>query len=310
MRGILYTKDFYPTVLPLLYEWDVCHGMGETCDFFEVTCPFDKSMLGGLANARFFRGLNNEETVFYGLVDEYTIVCDEEGSRVTVSGRSMAAILFDNEAEAASYGSISLDTLIARHVTPYGLGKIEKRSMPALYRLNVASGESEWNVLSRFCRYSCGVQPRYSKDGVLLLNDKQGPVRKINSSSRVFSVKRRDCRYGLISSVLVKNRVTGARYTVHNEPFEARGGASRRVLTVPKTTGADAMRYTAEYQIRESQRGKNTIEVGLTTQFAGFAGDVAELDLPDMGLSGRYRIIRSRCWADGNDAGTYLTLEV
>ncbi len=144
----------------------------------------------------------------------------------------------------------------------------------------------------------------------MLLNDKLGAVRRINSGSSVFSVKRRDCRYGVISSVLVKNRVTGARYTVHNEKFEARGGDSRRVLTVPKTTGADAMRYTGEYQIRESASGKNTIEVGLTTQFAGFAGDVAELDLPEMNLSGRYRIIKSRCWADANDAGTYLTLEV
>ncbi|MDO4815176.1 MAG: hypothetical protein Q4A83_01040 [Bacillota bacterium] len=310
MRGILYTKELSPYELPLLYEWDVCHGMGETCDYFEVTCPFEKSMLHKLADAKLFRGVNNEDTVFYGVVDEYTIVCDEEGSRVTVRGRSMSALLFDNEAEAASYVSVSLDTIIACHVTPYGIGKIEKRSMPLLYRFNVASGESEWSVLSRFCRYSCGVQPRFSREGALLLKDKQGPVRTINSGSRVFSLKRHDCRYGVISSVLVKNRVTGARYTVHNEAFEARGGVSRRVLTVPKTTGADAMRYTGEYQIRESKRGKNIIEIGVTTQFAGFAGDVAELNLPDAGLSGRYRIVKSRCWADGNDGGTYLTLEV
>lgn len=310
MKMLFYRKDFFPLGAPSLYEWDVCHGMGETCDYFEVTFPYDEQWLYTVENAKICRGLNNDETVFYGIVDEYTITFDDEGGRITVSGRSMSAILFDCEAEAASYGRVSLDTIIAQHVTPCGLGKIEKQNMPVLYNFSVSSGESEWSVLSRFCRYSCGIQPRFSRDGILLLNDRKGPVRYINEGSRVFSVKHRDCSYGVISSVLVKNRVTGARYTVHNKEYEERDLRSRRVLTVPKTAGADAMRYTAEYQIRESQRGKNTIEIGIATQFAGFAGDYAELALPDFGLSGRYRIVKSRCWANANDAGTYLTLEV
>jgi len=293
-----------------LISWDVCHGMGESCDYFEVSFLFYKEMLQWLPNAVYFRGFDGSRTVFYGLVDEYTVTCDELGSTVTVSGRSMAARLFDNEAEAASYARLSLDTLIADHVTPCGISKVEKKSLPVLYNFSISSGESEWSVVSRFCRFGGGAQPRFSPDGVLLLYDKQGETRKINDSSRVYSIKRRDNRYGVISSVTVKNRVTGARYTVHNTELENRGGLSRRVITVPKTTGADAVRYTADYQLRESKRGKNTIELGLATQFAGFAGDFAEVCLPDAGITGRYRVIKSRCFADESGGGTILTLEV
>ena len=310
MRGILYDVKNTPWQLPLLFKWEVCHGTGETCDYFEICFPFEKSMIGTLSSAVKFQGVNNGETVFSGIVDEYCIESDENGSRVTLSGRSMAARLMDNEAEAAAYASLSLDTVVQNHVAPYWNGKTEKKSMPRLSRFTVNSGESQWSVLTKFCRYSCGIQPRFSKDGTLILNDSVGKTIKIDESSPVFSFKRRDCRYGVISAVMIKNRVTGARYTVHNQSFENRGGFSRRVLTVPKTTGADAMRYTGEYQIRESKRGKNTAEIGLVSQFPAFPGDVAEVNLPALGISGRYKIIETRCWADADDAGTYMTLEV
>ena len=295
MRGFLYDKDMTEWELPLLYDWEVCHGTGETCDYFECSFPYEKGMLPKLAEAVYFKGVNNGDTVFYGITDEYTLLCDGDGSRVTLRGRSMAGILMDNEAEAAGYGSLSLDTVLKRHVMPYFYGPVERRSMPVLHRFDVSSGESEWSVLSHFCRYSCGVQPRFSKDGVLLLNDKPGTVRSFDESCPVFSVRRRDCRYGLISSVLVKNRFTGASYTVHNEKFEKRGGCSRRVLNVPRSTRADAMRYTGEYQIRESERGRSIIELGLCTQFAGFPGDVAELSFPQLGIEGSFRVVKSRC---------------
>lgn len=310
MRGIIYDADNAEWQLPLLFEWEVCHGTGESCDYFEISFPYEKSMMTKLSNAVRFVGNNNGETVFSGVVDEYRILCDEDGNRVTVSGRSMAALLMDNEAEACTYASLSLDAVIEKHVKPWGISKIEKKSMPRLSLLTVGSGESEWSVLTKYCRYSAGIQPRFSKDGTLVLTDKTGKTVKINGDTPVFSIKRRNCRYGIISSVLVKNKVTGARYTVHNTDFEKRGGKSRRVLTVPKTTGAAAMRYTGEYQIRESEREKNTIELGLLTQFAAFPGDVADIYMPDVGFKGEFKVIKSRCWADGDDAGTILTLEV
>ena len=310
MRAVLLDKNGSPWEAPLLCSWDIRHTSGETCDSFEITLPFEAGMLPRLRETVTFRGVNNGETVFVGLVDEYVLLCDERGSTVTVSGRGMASRLMDNEAESCVYASVSLDGIVTDHVLPWGITDIEKSEMPRLYTFTVSSGESEWSVLTRYCRYSAGIQPRFSREGALILNDKAGSIVKIGEGSPVTSIKRRDCRYGLISSVLVKNKVTGAQYTVHNENFEVRGGQSRRVLLVPRTATADAMRYQGGYQIDRSKKDKDTIEIEIMKQFAAFPGDVAEVTLPAVGITGSYRVTASRCYADENSAGTVLTLEV
>jgi hypothetical protein len=68
------------------------------------------------------------------------------------------------------------------------------------------------------------------------------------------------------------------------------------------------MRYTAMYQIEQSQSGKSTCEITLPGLFAAFAGDTAELDYPPLKLGGTYLVRQSRCWADESGAGTVLTL--
>ena len=104
--------------------------------------------------------------------------------------------------------------------------------------------------------------------------------------------------------------MTGASYTVSNESFTAFGGKCHREMTVPKTTGADAARYTAEYQIAESKRGKKCAKLTLTKQFACFPGDRVQLTAAKLGVSGTFTVISSHCWADSLSAGTIVTLEV
>lgn len=83
-----------------------------------------------------------------------------------------------------------------------------------------------------------------------------------------------------------------------NESFAAFGGKCHREMTVPKTTGADAARYTAEYQIAESKRGKRCVKLTLTKQFACFPGDRVQLTAAKLGVSGTFTVISSHCWAD------------
>ena len=124
------------------------------------------------------------------------------------------------------------------------------------------------------------------------------------------SVSLCDEHYGIISDISIRNRVTGASYTVSNESFTAFGGKCHREMTVPKTTGADAARYTAEYQIAESKRGKKCAKLTLTKQFACFPGDRVQLTAAKLGVSRTFTVISSHCWADSLSAGTIVTLEV
>ena len=50
------------------------------------------------------------------------------------------------------------------------------------------------------------------------------------------------------------------------------------------------MRYTGEYQIRQSREEELTIELGLAGCFPAFPGDTVRLELGAMGLSGEYRV--------------------
>lgn len=296
--------------LPPLLSWDVRHGLGEPCDAFEISFPYKKDMLNMLYGAVRFRGEYAGDTVFTGVVDEYEIAADRSGLTVSVRGRGLAALLMDNECESAQYSGAGLEYILRRHVYPWGVTQIRKKAMPAAASFAVNAGDSQWTVLKKYCRFAGGVTPRFSRDGVLLINGEKGESRAIDSRTAVSSSVLRDERYGVISQALVKNKSRGTSETVTNASYAKRGAKCRRVVSVPRKTGGDAMRYTAQYQIDESRRGKHVCEVTLPEVFAAFAGDTVALTDTVLGLYGSFTVYESRCWADQNGAGTVLTLEV
>lgn len=291
-------------------SFDICHGLGEPCDYFEVSFLYSKDMLPMLSKVNRFKAEHGGEIVFQGVIDEYTINIDESGSTVTVSGRSLAALLLDNEAEAVSYGTVTLDTVLGNHVSPYGIGPAKKKKMPPLYVFTVNSGDSQWSVLKRYCRFSAGIEPRFSKDGTLILNDEAGKTVDLRRYVSTLKTKYVDTRYGNISEVLVKNRVTGANYTVQNTAFINRGGCARRVINVPRTSTYDSMRYTGQYQISEAARDKRYVQITVPSLFAAFPADKVRIDNTALGLGGTYKVCASHCFADENGYGTVLNLEV
>lgn len=309
MKAYIINASGGETLLPELLSWDVYHGLGEPCDYFDLSFPYEDDMPAELAAACRFRAEHDGETVFYGVVDEYEISLDKNGCICSMSGRSLAALLLDNEAEAATYDVIGQDAVIRDHVSPYGIGRIDRQQMQPLSGFSVSTGDSEWSVLKRFCRYSADIQPYFDRTGTLMLRKPSGKSISIPRGAQIISVRFVDRRYGIISEMLVKSRYTGRRYTVKNEEFLSRGGCARHVLTVPRNSGADKMRYTGQYQISESRRDKKFVELCLPELFAAFPGDVLSLDGALPGLSGKFQVVSSRCTADGSGYGTTLKLE-
>lgn len=303
-------KDGVSTPLPEFLSWDVCHGMGEPCDWFEVSFIYYSSQLPKLQTACSFRATHDGAIVFSGVIDEYSISIDEKGSVVTLSGRSKAALLLDNELPSQEYPALGSAAAVASFVSPYGISSVIAGSSVTLSAFSVRTGESAWSALKRFCRYAWETTPYFTKDGTLILNGRSGDTITVDASKDVSSIAMCDERYGIISDISVRNRVTGASYTSSNTAFAARGGKCHREMTVPKTTGADAVRYTAAYQIAESQRCKKSVKLTLTKQFACFPGDRVNLTASKLGISGVFTVLSSHCWADSLSAGTIVTLEV
>ena len=72
-----------------------------------------------------------------------------------------------------------------------------------------------------------------------------------------------------------------------------RGGQCRRVVYTPGQSTWAAMRYTGEYQIQRSKEDEKSIAVCLPGSFLAFPGDIVELRMERMGLSGTFRVAES-----------------
>ena len=72
-----------------------------------------------------------------------------------------------------------------------------------------------------------------------------------------------------------------------------RGGQCRRVVYTPGQSTWAAMRYTGEYQIQRSKEEEKSILVCLPGSFLAFPGDIVELRMERMGLSGTFRVAES-----------------
>lgn len=306
MTGFLTDYKGRTFKLAQILSWDISHGMGQPCDAFELAALYDADMLEILSDSVRFRAEHEGEVVFCGVVDEYEISAGEKGLAVTISGRSLAALLLDNEAEAAEYYNATAEHILDRHVYPWGVSEVRLGSLPAVSRLSVASGSSQWRILEDYAFFCCGIRPRFSRDGVLLLDNSLGAELEINRAA-ISEQLYREKRYGLVSQVLVKNR--SAVSVSENGEFIARGGSCRRVINVPRATFHDTMRHTGSYRLERSKEGSLVCEIALPALFAAFPGDRVALGESPIGITGSFIVTRSRCWANGVSAGTRLTME-
>ncbi len=261
-----------------------------------------------LTNAVRFKAVYEGVTVFCGVVDDFEVSASDNGCIVTVNGRGLAALLLDNEAEAAQYYSASLDMILEKYVYPYGIKDVMKNVSVPQQALVVESGSSMWRVLEDFVWFGCGVRPRFLKDGMLLIGPEKGKSFSVDGNTAITKQVLKRKRYGVISEVLVKNKALGSCQTVKNTEFADIGGRCRRVVNVPRKTRYDAMRSTGEYQIAQSKAEELIIALTVPSIFAVFPGDTIELSNSPLGLSGKFFVSRTTCFADGCSAGTEIIL--
>ena len=292
MTGRIITSDHRVYDLPELLEWKVVYTGSVPCDSYTVTFLYDKSMGEALHLAAGFLAVGNGEILLRGIVDGYDVAWTPDGLLATVFGRGYAARLLDNESRPVTYQGVTLEELIRRHVTPYGITAAEIAPVSATSTYTVASGTSQWKALENFCRTYGGFSPRFRRDGLLLAVPEGAGERllSLDDSSPVLSCTLREDHYGVLTEVLIIDKTRNVSYNVRNPDMIARGGQCRRVVYTPGQSTWAAMRYTGDYQIQRSREEETSIEIKLPGTFLAFPGDSVRLDLNTMGLSGTYRV--------------------
>ena len=292
MTGRIITSDHRVYDLPELLEWKVVYTGSVPCDSYTVTFLYDKSMGEALHLAAGFLAVGNGEILLRGIVDGYDVAWTPDGLMATVYGRGYAARLLDNESRPVTYQGVTLEELIRRHVTPYGITAAEIAPVSATSTYTVASGTSQWKALESFCRTYGGFSPRFRRDGLLVAAPERDDGRRIviGADSPVLSCTLREDHYGVLTEVLVIDKTRNVSYSVKNQDMIDRGGQCRRVVYTPGQSTWAAMRYTGEYQIRRSREEEVTIELELAGCFPAFPGDVVRLRLETLGIDGEYRV--------------------
>ena len=291
MKGYITTCDGARYELPTLLQWSFSYTGSVPCDSFSLRCSYDAAMAETLRRAVRFSAREDGRTEFTGVIDETYVTCDEKGMQLELSGRGLAALLLDNEAEAVSYERATTGEILKNHVTPFGVVCADYDEMTAA-RYRVANGSSQWKALHDFAALHGGAEPYFGKDGMLRLKrSRRGAGVTIDEKTGVTAIAYCDRRYGVIAEAVVVDSKAGVRRSVKNREFCARGGTSRRVFYVPARSGAQAMRCTGEYQIKMSKEGAETLRVTIAGRFSAAPGDTANVSGTVLGVSGRFRVI-------------------
>lgn len=312
MKGYLTTCEGAEYALPTLLEWEICYTGSVPCDSFTLRCPYEAAMAETLRRAVRFTAREDGAVEFRGVIDEVCARCDaKRGLELELSGRGMAALLLDSEAEAVSYELATTGEIVRNHVTPWGVacGAWDEAEC-AGYR--VANGASQWKAVNDFAALHAGLTPYFRKDGTLeLKRARRGAQVAIDDTTPVTALVSCDRRYGVIAEALVVDKKAGARQRVRNEDLYARGGRSRRVFYVPAKSGAQAMRCTGAYQIERSKEGAETLTAAIAGRFAAAPGDTAAVQWSRLGVSGRFRVIelKRRFGEDGETSEVKLQRE-
>lgn len=213
----------------------------------------------------------NGRDVFCGIVDEHT--AEEAGGvrRECFSGRSMAALLLDNEAMPGVLQMPSLRLLQKSYLEPLGLRAEGANFLPKKGQLTVERGMNCWEVLCDFAQNFLRCVPYCKPDGTVCFSAYEGKELRLKDVRRR-TVTHRPKRE--ISRVVVQNTRTGAYSAVYadrNAPVQR-----VRYLAAQAETGPEAVFEKAE---REALQ--------VTFVCGGFLdavpGDRVRADIPNRG---------------------------
>lgn len=310
MTACLIMGDGTRYTLPELLEWELDYGCGTPCDSFQVVSLWSGGDDTVLANAVRFAAFQEREQVFAGVVDECQVTWSAQGRRLEVSGRGMAALLLDNEAQGLDYEVATLQDILRDHVLPYGIQVARQENLPAVEHFSIDYGSSEWAVLYDFACYHGGVTPRFDRRGQLVLSgwqDKQPKV--IHDRVPVTALSARDKRYGVLSEIWVREAgKEPAMHKVVNADFKDGGGQCRRMYTMPTKSNYQAMRYQGRYQLDKSAAELLRLEVDIALPFCAWPGDMVRLERTGWGRNGLYRVAQAAVSMDGAGYSTRLEL--
>ncbi len=199
-----------------------------------------------------------EDILFNGITDEQTETYSDNSAFVTIKGRSMEALLLDNEALPQTYCLPSFGLLFARHFRELGFSGYRADDKSYNGEFVISKGTSEWGVLVDFCNKFSHTSPVITNDGIIDISGSYVPDTIRVSKAILISLSRRLNRSTLVSDIIARTYPAGGyNMTFHSNKAEAIDVRRKRYVNavghkVNSITDIDAL-------IRKSESAYQTI---------------------------------------------------
>ncbi len=243
--------------LPEPLSWDIRRG--DPCDACELVFPYDAGIDKRLPFAHRFDIRRDGAVVLRGIVDEWRVTLGDDGKKTALFGRGLQALLLDNEVEPVYYQTAGWADIAARHIAPYGIAVTAGGTAPVRYDFKVEAGLREWQVVTGFL--PAGVSPAFSPQGALSLRTpavSKTPKIVLRQGVDILAAQAVYDRYGIVSSVLIRNR--DRNETIERVSNDAvRRGIQRRIVNTG--VGSDGM-------ARQELLARERLEASLRTLYA------------------------------------------
>ena len=305
MKGFLTLADGGVCALPPLLSWELRYTGSVPCDSFRVSFAYASAMTEALRTAARFMAEENGAIALYGVVDEVEVSLRDAGRTAEVSGRGLAALLLDSEAEAATFQNPSAAEVLARYAAPSGIvyGAVPELRSAQPYR--VAGGGSEWKALEGFLSRFPGTAPYFTREGRLELG--HVPGRAVLREESLLVLERHMRRHGVVSEVALVTRGSGERAVVRGEDAVRQGIRARRVVYVDGNDPVGARREAEELLARSAAEADEVTAL-VVGHFPALPGDTVELVGTLSGAAGAYCVSETvRRFGSGGET-TELTM--
>ena len=226
--------------------------------------------------------IQSDKRLFHGICDRQIVSLDQNGCRLTIWGRSDAAVLLDNEAIPQEYTRVSVQEMFTRHLAPYGFQN-ELDFTGSLNNYRVAKGVSEWEAFSQFCQRAVKLRPYV--DGMkvsFLLGGKGSYV--IGNNFPVSSIAKTFRRSEVISQVLIRDELGRYSTRVINEQAQGLEIQRSRCL-IPSSQWAQPT-VDARLKMEESMQGRARWEIEIAEILDWKLGEEVAVSLPELSFRG------------------------
>lgn len=272
LRCVLRDVNGTEIIMPELLSLQVNVDEGVPAD--SLTATFVNMMTAQLTGITLY---DDDVPVFIGVVDEEERRHDPQGEYLTISARSLAAHLLDNEAEPCSYVHPSLGLIYERYVQPYSIALTDSDDAVFFGEQSVMKGSSCWRVLKNFCTACYSSVPRISSVGELfpkgILQNKT--ILFGGEGVRCTSIREVQKRCEEISAVYVKASNAGT-YSLPVENISAKERGVRRVRYLNAMLSESPMRC-ADAMLRNGDKKAYAIHLCCPSCLLGREGYRARL---------------------------------